>query len=137
MTRLVFSGVLEKYPELKIITHHFGGMVSYLDKRIDGLYDFHETILGKRFSENVTKRPIDYYRMFYCDTAYGSTPGLVCAYSFFGPDHMLFATDMPYDSELGNRKIRTTINSIDQMNIPEVDKNKILGENAKRILHLR
>jgi len=134
MTRLVFGGVLEKYPELKIITHHFGGMVSYLDKRIDGLYDFHETLLGKRFSENLTKRPIDYYRMFYCDTAYGNTPGLICAYSFFGADHVLFATDMPYDSELGSRKIRTTINSIDQMDIPEADKNKIFEENTRRIL---
>lgn len=136
MTRFVFAGILDTYPDLKIITHHFGGMVSYMEKRIDGLYDFHETLMGKRFTENLTRRPIDYYHMFYCDTAYGSTPGLMCVYSFFGADHMLFATDMPYDSEFGDKKIRTTISSIEQMSIPEFDKEKIFEGNARRILHL-
>lgn len=137
MTRLVFSGVMEKYSKLKIITHHFGGMVSYLEKRIDGLYDFHETLIGKNYTQNLTKRPIEYYRMFYCDTSYGSTPGLMCVKSFFGADHILFGTDMPYDSEVGNRKIRETIKSIEQMDIPEFDKKKIFEENARRLLRLK
>ncbi len=136
MTRLVFSGVFEKHPSLKIITHHFGGMVSFLEKRIDGLYDLHEQLLGQRYTQNLIKRPIDYYRLFYCDTAYGSAPGLMCVSSFFGIDHLLFATDMPYDNELGERKIRETIRSIEQMDISEVDKKKIFEENAKRLLHL-
>ncbi len=136
MTRLVFSGVFEKYPGLKIITHHFGGMVSFLEKRIDGLYDLHEQLVGQKFTEKLTKRPIDYYRQFYCDTAYGSTPGLMCVSSFFGTDHLLFATDMPYDNELGERKIRETIKSIEQMDLSELDKKKIFEENAKRLLHL-
>ena len=136
MTRLVFGGVLEKYPKLKMITHHFGGMVSYMEKRIDGLYDFHETFMGQKFTQELTERPINYYRMFYCDTAYGSTPGLLCVCSFFGADHILFGTDMPYDSEMGNRKIRETINSIDQMDIPELDKERIFEKNAIRLLNL-
>ena len=136
MTRLVFGGVLERYPGLKIIIHHFGGMVSYMEKRIDGLYDSLETLLGERHTQNITKRPIEYYRKFYCDTAYGSAPGLMCAYSFFGADHVLFATDMPYDSEFGNRKIRVTIGAIEQMAIPESDKKKIFEENARRLLRL-
>jgi predicted TIM-barrel fold metal-dependent hydrolase len=136
MTRLVFSGVFEKHPGLKIIAHHFGGMVSFLEKRIDGLYDLHEKVLGQKYTQNLTKRPIDYYHLFYCDTAYGSTPGLMCVSSFFGTDHLLFATDMPYDNELGERKIRETIRSIEQMDISKVDKNKIFGGNAKRLLRL-
>ena len=136
MTRLVFAGVLEKYPELKLITHHFGGMVSFLEKRIEGLYDWHEERLGYKYTQNLTERPINYYRKFYCDTAYGSAAGLTCAHVFFGPDHMLFATDMPYDSELGNRKIRETIRSIEQMDIADHEKKKIFEENARRLLHL-
>ena len=136
MTRLVFSGVFEKYPRLKIIAHHFGGMVSFLEKRIDGLYDLHEKVLGQKYTQNLTKRPIDYYHLFYCDTAYGSAPGLMCVSSFFGIDHLLFATDMPYDNELGERKIRETIRSIEQMDISELDKKKIFEENAKRLLRL-
>jgi hypothetical protein len=47
-----------------------------------------------------------YYRMFYCDTAIqGNTPALMCAHAFFGPDHMVFATDTPYDDELGGRRL--------------------------------
>ena len=42
--------------------------------------------------------------MFYCDTAIqGNTPALMCAYEFFGADHMVFATDTPYDNQLGER----------------------------------
>ena len=136
MARLVFGGVLEKYPGLKIIAHHFGGMISYLEKRIDGLYDFHETVLGRKWARNLTKRPIEYYRMICCDTAYASAAGLTCVCSFFGVDHVLFGTDMPYDSEMGNKKIRESIGTIRQMDIPESDKTRIFEENAQRLLRL-
>lgn len=136
MTRLVFSGVLEKYPEVKILTHHFGGMVSFLERRIDGLYDMHEQLMGQKYSQNITRRPIDYYRLFYCDTAYGSASGLACASSFFGTNHLLFATDMPYDNEMGERKIRETINSIQQMEISVDAKQRIFEDNARNLLRL-
>ena len=135
-TRLVFGGVFERYPNLTVITHHFGGMISYMEKRIDGLYDFHEKVMGERFSENLSRRPIDYYHLLYCDTAYGSTPGLTCACAFFGVDRVLFATDMPYDSELGNRKIRETIASIEGMAIAERQKEQIFEGNAVRLFKL-
>jgi predicted TIM-barrel fold metal-dependent hydrolase len=84
MTRLVFSGVLEKYPNLKIITHHCGSMVPYLEQRIIGAYDHAEMLRGAKYKQGLTKSPIEYFKMFYYDTAiYGSTPGLMCAYAFF------------------------------------------------------
>jgi len=135
-TRLVFGGVLERYPTLKIVAHHFGGMISYMEKRIDSLYDFHEQVMGEKFSKRLSRRPIDYYRLFHCDTAYGSTPGLMCAHSFFGADRMLFGTDMPYDSEFGNRKIRETIASIGGMAIPDEQKKQIFEGNAVRLFKL-
>src|SRR5512136_2042289 len=99
MTRLVFSGILEKYPGLKIVTHHCGGMVPYLEQRIIGSYDHAQLLRGSKYQQGLTKSPIEYYKMFYYDTSiYGSTPGLMCAYAFCGADHMLFASDMPYDS---------------------------------------
>lgn len=136
MTRLIFSGVLERYPNIKFVTHHFGGMVSYLEKRIEGLYALHEKVLGEKFGENLGRPPIEYYRRFYCDTAYGSTQGLMCVYSFFGANRVLFGTDMPYDSEAGNRKVRETIRSIEKMAIPEPDKEKIFEENARQLLKI-
>jgi len=136
MTRLIFSGIFDRNPGLKIITHHFGGMVSFLEERIEGLYDLHKTLFNSEFAKNITRPPIEYFRMFYCDTAYGNSPGLKCAHSFFGPDKLLFGTDMPYDSEFGSRKIRRTINSINQMDVSGEDKEKIFNKNACGLLRL-
>jgi aminocarboxymuconate-semialdehyde decarboxylase len=137
MTRLVFSGVLEKYPNLKIITHHCGGMVPCLEQRIIGAYDHAEILRGAKYQQGLTKSPIEYYKMFYYDTSiYGSTPGLMCAYAFCGADHMLFASDMPYDSEFGERYTRQTIHSIEQMNISDSEKKKIFEDNARELLRL-
>lgn len=136
LTRLVFSGIMEKYPNLKIIAHHFAGMIAFVEKRIDGMYELHEKVLGRKYADNLSKRPVDYFRMFYCDTAYGSVPGLMCVCSFFGTSHVLYGTDMPFDSEMGNKKIRETTKTIEQLNIPASDKRKIFEENARRLLHL-
>lgn len=137
MTRLVFSGILEKYPNLKFITHHCGGMVPYFEQRIVEAYDYAEVCLQAKYKRALTGPPIEYFRKFYADTAiYGNTPGLMCAYSFFGAEHLLFGTDMPYDSEGGDRYIRQTISSIERMNIPKEEKTMIFEGNAKRLLHL-
>ena len=137
MTRLVFSGILEKYPNLKFITHHCGGMVPYLEQRIVGAYDHAEMLRGAKYKQGLTKAPIDYFKMFYYDTSiYGSAPGLMCAHAFCGADHMLFATDFPYDSQFGERYIRQTIDSIHHMAISDVEKRMIFFDNAKKLLRL-
>jgi predicted TIM-barrel fold metal-dependent hydrolase len=75
--------------------------------------------------------------MFYNDTAlYGNTPGLMCGYHFFGEDHLLFASDTPYDTENGAVLIRQTICAIDGMDIKESGKKKIYEVNARNLLHL-
>jgi predicted TIM-barrel fold metal-dependent hydrolase len=137
MTRLVFSGILEKYPKLKIITHHCGGMIPFFAARMQGGQDYAEERLQAKFKSSLSKPPIEYYRMFYADTAlYGGTASLMCGLAFFGPDRLLFGTDMPYDSEGGNKYIRKTIEAIDDMEVPESIKSKIFEDNAKRLLRL-
>ncbi len=137
MTRLVFSGVLEKYPNLKIITHHSGSMIPFFEQRIIGAYDMFEMRQKDKSKQGLTKAPIEYFKMFYNDTAlYGSTPGLMCAYAFFGADRLLFGTDLPYDSQLGDRLTRETINSVEQMDIPDFEKKKIFEDNARELLRL-
>ena len=114
MARLAFGGPLEKFPTLKIVTHHAGGMIPYFHKRVQLSWDFNEMRMGYRHDgQTLTKSPVDYYRMFYCDTAIqGNTPALMCAYEFFGADHMVFATDTPYDNQLGERVTRETIEGV-------------------------
>ena len=137
MTRLVFSGVLEKYPNLMFITHHCGGMVPFLEKRIIGSYDHAEMLRGARYKQNLTQPPIEYFRKFYLDTAiYGSTPGLECGHAFCGAERMVFGTDFPYDSQFGERYTRQTIESIENMNISAEAKRMIFEGNARRIMRL-
>jgi predicted TIM-barrel fold metal-dependent hydrolase len=138
MARLAFGGVLEKFPTLKIITHHAGGMIPYFHKRVQLSWDFNERRMGyQRDGAQLTKSPVDYYKMFYCDTAIqGNTPALMCAYDFFGVDHMLFATDAPYDDTFGERLYDETIAAVDAMPIDAEDRRKIYEGNARRLFRL-
>ena len=137
MTRLVFSGVLERYPNLKFVTHHCGAMIPFFEQRIVGCYDDAEMRRNDKSKVGLTKHLLEYFRMFYADTAVqGSTPALMCGYAFFGADHLLFGTDMPHDSQLGDRNIRETIRSIEEMDIPASDKKKVFEDNARQLLRL-
>jgi predicted TIM-barrel fold metal-dependent hydrolase len=138
MARLAFGGVLERYPSLKIVTHHAGGLIPFFHKRIELAWDFNVQRMGYRYDgQTVSRAPLDYYRMFYCDTAIqGNAPALMCALAFFGPDHMVFATDTPYDNELGARVYRETIAGVDAMSIDEAARAKIYEGNARRLFRL-
>jgi len=137
MTRLVFSQVLEKYPDVKVLTHHCGAMVPFLGERIISHSDIMEMRRGMHHTRGMTKHPVDYYRMFYNDTAInGNTAGLECGYDFFGAEHILFGTDMPFDCQNGNLSISKTIQSVEKMDIPDTDKEKIFEGNARKLFRL-
>ena len=141
MTRLVFSGVLEKYPNLKIVTHHCGGMVPYYADRITMHYGRYEAGRSQHPERtgNLNKPPVEYYRMFYNDTAlHGNTPALMCACAFFGADRLLFAADMPRgDPQYGTQSYHLTIDAIERMDISNADKRKIFADNARKLLRLK
>ena len=137
MARLAF-GVLPSFPALKVLTHHAGGMIPFFHKRVDLSWDFNRTLMGYA-GDGVTppQAPVDCYRQFYCDTAIQGNPSaLMCAWEFFGPDQMLFATDCPYDDELGERVYRETIPAVQAMAISEADRRKIFEGNARRLFRL-
>jgi aminocarboxymuconate-semialdehyde decarboxylase len=125
MVRLVLSGVMERYPELKIITHHCGGMVPYMVNRITGFVEAGEIFGSRKGPGNLRKPVADYLKMFYADTAiYGYTPGLMCGYALFGAQHLLFGYT------------RETIESIERMVISDTEKKMIFEDNARRLFRL-
>ncbi len=141
VTRLIFSGLYDELPDLKIITHHMGGMVPFYAGKIDLGFD---QIFHGKTSENpvakkagLKKRPVEYYRMLYGDTALnGSAPATRCGHAFFGTGHCLFATDAPFDAEKGRMLIRETINAVNALEIPAAEKERIFAGNARALLRL-
>ncbi len=141
MARMVFSGLFDRLPDIKIITHHMGAMIPFFDGRIGPGWDQ----LGKRTAkydyagllDTLEKRPLDYFKMFYADTAlFGSRAGTVCGLEFFGVDKVLFASDAPFDPEGGTMYIRDTITVIDSLDISEQDRKKIYHGNAVELMKL-
>jgi predicted TIM-barrel fold metal-dependent hydrolase len=141
MSRLIFSGHLDRYPGLRILTHHAGGMVPHFAGRIGpGLDQFGQRTPDEDLSkvaQRLTKRPYDYYKMFYGDTAlFGAEHALRCAIEFFGVDHMLFGSDMPFDPEKGPQFIRETIANLDALALSAADRKRIDEDNARRVLRV-
>jgi aminocarboxymuconate-semialdehyde decarboxylase len=138
MVRLVFAGIFEKFPTIKFITHHLGGMVPYFSDRAVAHWNNGLERLGADHFPGLTRHPIEYLKMFYADTALvgNSNRSMECGLEFFGEDHLLFGTDMPYDRENGGVSIRETIEGIEKMGLPESTKRKIYEGNARRLLHL-
>ena len=140
MTRFIFSGILDKYPKLKIVTHHGGGMVPYYEERIYQHYGRQIIGSGPRneYVRKLSKTPLEYYKMFYNDTAiHGNTPALMLAYNFWGADHILFGADYPLgDYYYGLRSYRNTIGAIEAMGITEPEKKKIFVDNIINLLRI-
>ena len=138
MTRLVCWGIFDKFPNLKIITHHLGGLVPYTEGRIqEGYNKLGKTEKGKILLDRLERHPYDYFRMFYADTATnGSLAALECGVAFFGVDQVVFATDHPFDSEGGSKFVGDTIRTITALKASDDDKRKIYQDNAKRLFKL-
>jgi aminocarboxymuconate-semialdehyde decarboxylase len=141
MGRLVFSGIFDRHPRLKIITHHMGAMIPFCAGRVGGGLDQ----LGSRSDDpdyaaalrRLRRRPLDYFKMFYGDTAlFGAWHAMESGLAFFGADHVLFGTDMPFDPERGPGFIRDTIDAMDRMRATPEEKTKIYEGNAVRMLRL-
>jgi aminocarboxymuconate-semialdehyde decarboxylase len=137
MGRIVFSGLFDRYPDLKIITHHMGAMIPYFENRVGPGLD----ALGARSDDpidggalaSLKKTPAEYFRMFYGDTAlFGARGAMQCGLDYFGADHVLFGTDMPFVGQIAD-----TINGIDQLGLNPDDKHAIMEGNARRLLNLK
>ena len=83
------------------------------------------------------RRPIDYFKMFYCDTAvFGSQGATRCGVDFYGIDRCLFASDSPFDPEGGPLFIRQTIRCLEALDITEGERERLYFANAKSLLKL-
>jgi aminocarboxymuconate-semialdehyde decarboxylase len=138
MTRLVFSGIFDRHPDVRIVTHHLGGFAPYAAERIREGYDkFLKAAQAKHEPVPLAAHPYDYFPRFYADTiTIGSVPALECGLRFFGVDRVMFATDMPFDTVGGRKYLEVALHAMAAIDIPEADKKKIFEANARRVFGL-
>jgi aminocarboxymuconate-semialdehyde decarboxylase len=142
MAHLVFSGLFDRHPNMKIITHHLGGMIPYMEGKIGHGWD----VLGSRTTDEdyglllkrLKKRPLDYFHMFYADTAiFGSKIVAECGLKFFGVENTLFGSDAPFGPKKTNGWLGMITEIIDNLDITPDERRAIYEGNARRILKLK
>ena len=142
--RMVFSGFFDRWPNLKVITHHMGAMIPYLEDRIGwGMDQLGARTAGEDYTVIVKdmkakgRRPVDYFHLFHGDTSVnGSASAIRCGLAFFGPDRALFGSDCPFDPQGGPLFIRETLRAIGELKLEQEVLDKLMHGNAERLLRL-
>ncbi|MFH1488966.1 MAG: amidohydrolase family protein [Pseudomonadota bacterium] len=128
--RLIFGGVFDRFPAMKIVTHHLGNYFPFFTRRI-------ETNVAGFLKDKLPKPISEYYHHIYGDTAVDGTPGAFpCGYAFFGAERMLYGSDYPFGPEAGEDFIRENLAGVRAMAIPQVEKEKILSGNAMKMFKI-
>ena len=126
LSRLVYSGVMHRLPGLKVLAHHGGGMVPHFSSRL---------AMGpgyRQVKDTLPRPPLEYFRMFYADTAlFGAPHAVRCVVDFFGSGHVLFGTDMPLGP---SSAVRATIDDVESIGLGGSELETIFAGNARRVL---
>ncbi len=122
---LVFAGVPERFPRIRWVLGHLGGAIPYLAERLDRGYEAFPDC-----RKNISRLPSSYLKEFYFDTVNFDPRALELAVSFAGADHILAGSDYPH--QIGS--IPKMLGSLKAMRVPEEDRKKIMGGNAKALL---
>jgi uncharacterized protein len=136
--RLMFTGIYDRHPNLKLIAHHGGGLIPHLSARFEliphaGKLDPTGRLEGQL--ARLEKPPAEYLKMLYVDTAmFGAEHAVRCVVEFFGPDHVMFGSDAPFDTKGGHHFIPATISDVEQAVADDTERAMVFSGNAKRIL---
>lgn len=110
LSRLIFGGVLQKYPSLRILAAHGGGCLPYLAGRLDAAWNSDLEVKNK-----LNKPPSQFIQQLYLDALVYAGPALQAALRLMGAQHLMFGTDQPFSvsdpetnikmlqTEMGNR----------------------------------
>ncbi len=139
MVRIVFDGVFDRHPNLKIVIHHHGALIPlFADRLIEGI-NYFEMASGEKIETQIEKPYIRHFKKFYCDTAaQGYNQRLIqSAYDFFGSQRLLFGTDAPMDSTAGETFISGAVKSVEALAVSDEHKKQIFHNNITGLLRLK
>jgi aminocarboxymuconate-semialdehyde decarboxylase len=120
-SRLVFSGIMERHPKLKVVLSHTGGALPYQSGRMDKN--------GK--TAKLPLPPSVYFKRMYTDTVSPHTMGMKFAIDYYGIDHVMYGTDYPcWEPKLA-------LEFLSGVELNEAEKRKLFHDNAREVLGLR
>jgi aminocarboxymuconate-semialdehyde decarboxylase len=125
--KLVFSGVPERYPNIKWVLSHLGGAIPYLCERLDRGFEAFPDCRA-----DISKKPSEYLRRFYYDTVNFDPTAVRLAVDFAGAGQVLAGSDYPH--QIGS--IPKMKASLSALRVSESERKQILGENARRVYGL-
>jgi aminocarboxymuconate-semialdehyde decarboxylase len=118
--RLIFSGMMERHPNLKVVVSHTGGALPYQAGRLD------KNGTGAKLPE----LPSTYLKRMYTDLVSPHTAGMRFAIEYFGADHVMYGTDYPcWDSHAALRLFEA-------IDLSANDKELIMNGNIRRVMKL-
>jgi aminocarboxymuconate-semialdehyde decarboxylase len=134
LAQLVFSGIMEEYPDLRIITHHMGAMVPHNSGRLQGFYEARHLYPNTNFI-TLPKDPVYYFKKFYGDTMLcGTVHAFESGYKFFGPEHSIMATDYPFGPDNGELWVKQTLDQVNGIGLSQAEKDLVFGGNLLRLM---
>ena len=125
-SRLIFGGVMERFPQLKLVLAHMGGTLPFLAERMDHGYTAYPEC-----RQHITQPPSVALRQMYMDTFPYAPKAIQFAIDFAGADKVLMGSDYPH--QIGS--LPGAISTIEDMPLSKSDKALILGENARKLLN--
>ena len=125
--KLMTTGILRRFPDLKFVFAHFGGVTPFIKERFDTVY---KMLRGRNIVKDLFALPSDYLKQIYVDTSGATSRStLMSTLEMVGVEHTLWGSDYP-----SNPEVSASIDAIEKLDIPAEDKKKILGANIERIL---
>jgi aminocarboxymuconate-semialdehyde decarboxylase len=125
-SHLIFDGVMDRYPKLKVVLPHAGGYLAHYWARMD-----HAWKARPDCRVSIKKKPSSYLERFYFDTITFDRGMLENMVERYGADHVVLGTDYPYDMGMAD-----PVGFIGGARIPTADRARIMGGNAARLLKI-
>ncbi len=127
VTRLIFAGVLERLPTLKLVVGHLGGTIPFMAERVGRGYEVYPEC-----REHITRPPSEYFSRIYIDTVNFNPAALRLGLDFAGPNRIVFGSDYPHQVGYVDRALA----AVRGMPVNEEERGRILGGTAAELLGL-
>jgi len=125
--KMMMNDIFLKFPRVKFIFAHYGGVVPFVKERFDNTYLM---LRSRDFVKDLAKNPSDYFKNLYFDTSGSKSPAsLLCALELVDASHILWGSDHP-----ANQNIADSISVIDGAPLTPIQKSSIFSENLRNLI---